>query len=398
MTVAKTILLTNSDNKHVKMVLNCASAKEIWDRLSMIHEQKSRSTKIVLQKEFYDFHFGQNERIHNYISRAEHVSSKLNDVGVNIDQSTLVSKILGGLTDDYMSFVSNWMGTDDDHQTIDHLLPRLLAEKELRSKFEKNDTMAYAAKGKFVKNYKRNQVAKYSEKKFEKNTEPEFKCFECHKVRHFKRNCPKRSSSRPSRSKWQPSTSRSDASSSNNTSTAIMVETSNSKSKSLSILEQHIRRHLTIDISLFTDYRAFQKSKSVINPAKQQLIAVGWGDVEVLSSINDKVHKITLKDTWYVQDLETNYLSIASAIQKGCEILMIVNRLNMRSCHDGPVIIMSTRQNDTFKTCFDIPTKTSFAIMAEANNSTNDENTCTLDSGATELMSNDSSSMINIKG
>lgn len=50
----KSSLLLALDNKHVKIVLKCTTVKEIWGRLSAIHEQKSAANKINLQKEFFE--------------------------------------------------------------------------------------------------------------------------------------------------------------------------------------------------------------------------------------------------------------------------------------------------------------------------------------------------------
>ena len=52
-TYVRSILLLALSNDQVRLVLPCKSAKEIWDRLAALHEQKSQSNRIMLQQEFF---------------------------------------------------------------------------------------------------------------------------------------------------------------------------------------------------------------------------------------------------------------------------------------------------------------------------------------------------------
>lgn len=127
---ARSLLLMALDNKHVKLILNCKTSREIWERLCSIYERKSAATKLLLLKEFYDLQLGVSEKIHHYIARAEYVASQLEDIQVKIEPATLVSKIVSGLSNEYISFITSSMATKDEDQTIDNLLPRLMAEEE----------------------------------------------------------------------------------------------------------------------------------------------------------------------------------------------------------------------------------------------------------------------------
>lgn len=51
---AKSMLLLGLDSKHCKLVLQCTGSKEIWKRLSALHELRSSASKMVLQKEFFE--------------------------------------------------------------------------------------------------------------------------------------------------------------------------------------------------------------------------------------------------------------------------------------------------------------------------------------------------------
>lgn len=84
---AKAQLLLGLDNKHCKLVLQCESARDIWSRLSSIHEQRSSANKIVLQKEFFDLNMHPDEKVQDYVGRAEYIYGQLMDIGVkSIDE------------------------------------------------------------------------------------------------------------------------------------------------------------------------------------------------------------------------------------------------------------------------------------------------------------------------
>lgn len=102
----KSLLLLALDNKHVKIVFKCGTAKKIWDRLCAIHEQKSAASKIGLQKEFFEVQISKQETVQDYVARAEYLHGQLQELGVEITQSTLVSKIVSCFMKRFLGFKS----------------------------------------------------------------------------------------------------------------------------------------------------------------------------------------------------------------------------------------------------------------------------------------------------
>ena len=74
-----------------------------------------------------------SETVQDFIGRAEHIHGNLKDIGVDLGESTLVAKIVSDLTKDFNNFKSNWCGTTAVQQTLSCLLPRLMAEEQIRS-------------------------------------------------------------------------------------------------------------------------------------------------------------------------------------------------------------------------------------------------------------------------
>lgn len=122
-------LLLSLDPKVVALVLSCTTAKEIWDRIEEVHAQKSVSCKMMLYQEFYSLKMQQGTSVSTYVADSELIARKLRDIGVTIDDDTLIGKIVSGLTPDFRHFISAWMGMPEHQRTYGSLLPRLMAEE-----------------------------------------------------------------------------------------------------------------------------------------------------------------------------------------------------------------------------------------------------------------------------
>ena len=64
----RSYLLLSLDNKHVKLVLKCESSREIWERLTSVHEQKSSACRILMQKEFFELQMNADEHVQDYMT------------------------------------------------------------------------------------------------------------------------------------------------------------------------------------------------------------------------------------------------------------------------------------------------------------------------------------------
>lgn len=156
-------LLLALDNNIAKLVIKCKTSKEIWDRLEILHEQKSDANKVVLQKEFFDMHLMKGEDIQSYIARTESLHAKLEDIGVKLDEGTLVSKIVSGLSRKYINFMSDWSRRESKRQTLVELIASLTAEDQLINSFKNTsieNAMVAKDSGNKKNNFKKGQFNK----------------------------------------------------------------------------------------------------------------------------------------------------------------------------------------------------------------------------------------------
>lgn len=217
----KSLLLLSLDTKNVRHVLHCETPREIWDRLKSIHEQASEASRLVLQREF-DLKMGVDESATDYISRAEYLYSKLKNSGVkSVDETTLVNKIVSGLTRRYVNFMSQWANNAEDKYKLVNLIPKLSAEEQLMNQFQRQKPETSAlhtesrGRGRLNNNYGRNtrnnskdndnknnyknnrRSTKQKNNKRSNNNDnnPEekpFACWTCGDYTHMRRDCPTR--------------------------------------------------------------------------------------------------------------------------------------------------------------------------------------------------------------
>lgn len=204
--LARSLILLALDNKYVKLVLKCKTAKEVWTRLVAVHEQKSAGSRMTLQKQFYDIQMSNSENVADYVSRVEYVAGQLRDIGIDIPEVTVVGKIVSGLGKTYSSFVSSWLGTDVEKQTLDNLLARLLAEEQMKSTFSKGDRNSTALSSSSQPKNKNKRAPKQGTKKHLSKEQlaklkQKTKCRICNQTGHCKMSVPKKRLRRVKRKK-----------------------------------------------------------------------------------------------------------------------------------------------------------------------------------------------------
>lgn len=130
-------------------------------------------------------------KVSEYIGKVEFIARKLRDAGVVIEDDTLISKIVSGLSDDYKHLMSNWLSTSVSDRTYSNLLPRLLAEEAIIGKGDDNHKKAVAMKansGNNQRNNQRNGPRRPGDTGKGKSLK-DVECYNCGKKGHVKKFC-----------------------------------------------------------------------------------------------------------------------------------------------------------------------------------------------------------------
>ena len=93
-------------------LLTCTTSKAMWDRLGVIHEQRSASHKLLLSQRFHEYRMDPKDTVVQHVSEVQNLASQMLDLGENIPDVVVISKILASLPIKYRHFRSAWSSVE----------------------------------------------------------------------------------------------------------------------------------------------------------------------------------------------------------------------------------------------------------------------------------------------
>jgi len=357
------LLLIALDDKHAMTIMNCFSAKEAWERLCAIHEQKSSANKIVLQKEFFDLQMKPNESVRCYISRAENTYRQLLDVEVHgIEEDTLVSKIVSGLPRQYFNFMSNWSHLEPDKQTLVELIARLSAEEQLISKFRQprveNAFLGHVK----PKQHKQNssQVRSRADtgrqttkpksvrptttgKSKPANSDEKNLCFYCKKEGHWINDCPKIKEKNRNNKSVNIAAEATTSGELDGGESAIVVESvALVGGERCWILDSGASSHISGFRADFSAYEKLETPRTVLLANQQKGYGIGLGEIKLVVKIDGQDKILKLKNVLHVPEIKRRLISIGAATDNGCKGIIENNKIKLIK-NDQPQLVAIKR-------------------------------------------------------
>lgn len=182
---AKFIILSNFDEAQQVCVLSCCSAKEMWDKLALIHEQKTATNKLGLLQKFHAYRMNEMDTAVQHVARVTNMARQLKDVGENVSDDTVMAKILASLTTRFSTLQVASDSVDPARQTLDNLQERLIREDaRLNSDEDASEALAVMTKN------RRKRGAKNTEhKKAENKKDKKIQCFKCQGIGYIAKQC-----------------------------------------------------------------------------------------------------------------------------------------------------------------------------------------------------------------
>jgi len=101
---ATAIITSAMEDEQVVSVPVCGTAKEMWDKLITVHEQKSASNVDALTQRFYSYKMGPTDTVIQHVSAVQNMAQQLIDLGERISDAAVIAKILSSLTPKFNMF------------------------------------------------------------------------------------------------------------------------------------------------------------------------------------------------------------------------------------------------------------------------------------------------------
>ena len=197
---AHNALLSALSNSEMAKVINCTSAKEVWDRLQSMHEGDVKIKEAKLQTyraQFELLHMNNDETVGDYLERVNNVVLSIRGLDEKMDNSVVVKKVLRTLTTKYESKVSAIEEAKDLNALTWDELHGSLTAYEMRADKGKGQDVQASFKSKVQTNENNdidedevNFVRKLTRGKGKYKGKLPFKCFDCRRIGHITRNCP----------------------------------------------------------------------------------------------------------------------------------------------------------------------------------------------------------------
>lgn len=290
-------------------IITCESSEEMWDKLLSVYEQKSEVSLHLIQQRFFNLKY-ESEGISKYMSKIEEIKTQLKQMGEEISENMLMTKILMSLPDSYKHFISAWESVPLRDRNLNDLTSRLLIEEQ-RINVVEDSQEALVAKNftnerRQVKCYMCNKYGHMKKDCFyNKTSKKETQvCHYCKKPGHFINKC------RFKAAKDKEENSKAEAL----VSSALISE---NISRSDWYLDSGASEHMCCNKNQVSNFEELKVPKLIKIGNGTNIKATGKGIVKVNSIVDKQIRPMELKDVLYVPDLTFNLLSVSSTLDKG---------------------------------------------------------------------------------
>lgn len=299
----------------------------MWTKLENIYEMKSETSIYHLQQKYYDFVKEPQDDMAVSISKLQSIVQQLKDLGENISESMVITKIMMTLPPALSHFYSAWESTAADQKTIKNLTQRLLMEEARLQNQERVDSNALAAK--FIKGKPNSSGRKPGQ------------CHNCGEHGHWARDCRKGNSTSSRRS--SNSAYRRGSALIGQAMTVIWVN----KKTNEWILDSGASDHMSHNRDWFCNYEKFDKIIPVRIGNGKTIPALGCGDIQIQVFDGTTWQKKFLENVLYVPDIHVNLFSTVCALDK--DFTLTANKRRCELLLDGKVMVIGLRENQLFK-------------------------------------------------
>ncbi|UYV82254.1 hypothetical protein LAZ67_21001467 [Cordylochernes scorpioides] len=123
---AMVIISTAIVFKQLEHLITCDTAQKQWTRLKSIYEQRSTTSLLAIQQQFYSYKMNEKDAMSKHISKIEGLIKQLCELGEKVSKAAFMAKVLGSLPSKYAHFLTAWDSVTQTEQTKENLIARLL--------------------------------------------------------------------------------------------------------------------------------------------------------------------------------------------------------------------------------------------------------------------------------
>ena len=130
---ARSIIASTLDSVQINHVYDCASSKDMFDRLKDVNSDSSSLNKQHTLMKFMNYTMSKSQSPVQAMVEIEQLARSLQEMGCAMPEEGIITKIVSSLPKQYSAFQTAWDSVSQSEQTRPNLLARLRRE-ELKNK------------------------------------------------------------------------------------------------------------------------------------------------------------------------------------------------------------------------------------------------------------------------
>ena len=260
---ALTAIIMATSSSQIYVVQSCETPDDAWRKLQGHFEKGTLASKLHLRKKYFRMEMEEGADVETHLRNMKEVTERLAAMGSPVAEEDQVMTLLGSLPPSYGPLVTT-LGAQLDKVTwldVEHAL----MDEQFRNHGKKTSSRDTALVGARVKSFGRPR---------KKN----IKCYSCGKPGHFKYECPNRKADDGQKQGHSAKTAKEETEDMEVAFHAPAGKTEAGQ-KTTWIIDSGASCHMTWDLSIMYDYKAFEEPDAVYLGDGYSVKALGVGKV-----------------------------------------------------------------------------------------------------------------------
>lgn len=353
----KAILVQCISNSQLQHIKDKKTSYQIWQALEAVFQRKGIASQLYLRRKLLAMKLKAGTKLETHFNLFDETIRELISVGAKLEKLDIICHLLLTLSKSFDPIVTALETLEPGKLTLEFVKGKLLDYEMKRCHMEKEEqatTSAFAVKPSYHKHQQ-----SYG-KKFHKE-EKKYKCHNCGKEGHFRRNCPERQANCTSGQLEDEGSQFAFSAGANQ----VSMEEADESTIVSWYLDSAATDHMV------NSEKYFASSKDLSTPIKvcvakssENIVAKKIGEISV--NVNQK--ESIIKNVLFIEELRNNLLSVKKLCEAGCKVEF--NKNNAKIMLGSTLIANAVLVGGMFKVNFGIIRKSANSCLKSNFNNT----------------------------
>ncbi|KAG5133904.1 hypothetical protein JHK82_025092 [Glycine max] len=190
---ARSAIILCLGHKALREVAREKTTASIWLKLESLYMTKSLANRLCLKQQLYTFKMIESRTATKQLADFNKILDDLENIEVKLEEENKALLLLNSLPKSFEHFKDAIIYGKDQDITLEEVQTSIRTketQKQQDSKSEDNGESLNISRGRSEKKGTRGKKSRSSSRDSKNGQKTKFKCFNCHKTGHFKKDCP----------------------------------------------------------------------------------------------------------------------------------------------------------------------------------------------------------------